>query len=420
VRLPGTGTDSPIEQHDLSEFCTSELHAAKVGAYLAARRIFVTHTLRIRVRPDAYNSTLVLGDIVRVRLRRETEPGVVSHHDYLYEVERINKSLSGAVELDLMHYPIDANGRSIVALYVAGTTINGFEYPTGRGTFTCDVNNPDDEDPLPDVGGDLPDLPLNLPDDIDPDPDSIEWPSDVPDPATPVDSAPSGGINNPADPIDSVDDEDVGGGGTITYPTGVPGDRPLLPGDTLVYTPRCCPAKVNWYQKNCETGEILQLLYTETISEDDNCESRFEMVGELIEGVGGYCVQAFDCCADPSAPDGYGEENPGPTTPEVAGTTGNLYYPGAGQYAIRWQNSSIVYIDNSTAPSGIGFYLTNKDDACDDSSARLWITYVDQNGTTQDSVWAAGCVSANIDLEAELLVQFQFTGGFVTLYPPTN
>lgn len=350
VRLPGTGADAPIEQHDLSEFCTSELHAAKVGAYLAARRIFVTHTLRIRVRPDAYNSTLVLGDIVRVRLRRETESGVVSHHDYLYEVERINKSLSGAVELDLMHYPIDANGRSIVALYVAGTTINGFEYPTGRGTFTCDVNDPDDEDPIPDEGGDLPDLPPNLPDDVDPDPDGTEWPTNIPEPSFPAggsgtdggnDSAPSGGINNPADPIDSVDDEDVGGGGTITYPAGVPDTRPILPSDTLIYTPRCCPAKVIWYQKNCETGEILQPLFTETVSPDDNCESRYEMINEAIDNVGGYCIQAWDRCSDPSAPDGYGEENPGPTTPAVGGTGLQLDPPGI--YRVQLPDWSSIF-----------------------------------------------------------------------------
>lgn len=374
VRLPGTGADAPIEQHDLSEFCTSELHAAKVGAYLAARRIFVTHTLRIRVRPDAYNSTLVLGDIVRVRLRRETEPGVISHHDYLYEVERINKSLSGAVELDLMHYPIDANGRSIVALYVAGTTINGYEYPTGRGTFTCDVNDPDDEDPIPDEGGDLPDLPPDLPDDVDPDPDGTEWPTTVPEPEFPAgtedpdnpdndagrDVAPSGGINNPADPIDSVDDEDVGGGGVIS---GIPTDRPLLPGDEITYTPPCCPAEVLEYAINPDTGIKLQespVAIGRAVAGD--CEVRFEILNEHLFDT----ATAFyftHRCVDPSSPDGYGPELAGGTTPAVGGGAPVYSYPAvanADRYTISaLQGTTYVGVYISKDPP-TGFFIENE------------------------------------------------------------
>jgi hypothetical protein len=350
VRLPGTGADAPIEQHDLSEFCTSELHAAKVGAYLAARRIFITHTLRIRVRPDAFNSTLTLGDVVRVRLRRETDLDAVTYHDYLYEVERINKSLSGAVELDLIHYPIDANGRSIVALYVASTTINGFEYPTGRGDFTCDVNDPEDEDPIPDEGGDLPDLPEDLPDDIDPDPDGTEWPPTVPEPSVPAgnadpddpdaeggrDSSPTGVINNPADPIDSVDDENVGGGGTIG---GIPTGRPLLPGDELTYTPPCCPAEVLMYAIDYDTGERLQeapvAIGTAIVGD---CEVRFEILSEYIFDT----ATAFEFthrCVDPGSPDGYGAELPGGTVPLATG----LQLDVPGEYRITLPDWSVSF-----------------------------------------------------------------------------
>jgi len=354
VQLPGTDENSPIEQHDMSEFCTSELHAAKVGAYLAARRIFVTHTLRIMVRPDAYNTTLALGDIVRVRLRRETESGVVSHHDYLYEVERINKSISGAVELDLMHYPIDANGRSIVALYVAATMAKGFEYPTGRGEFTCDVNpsGGDDggTDELEDEGGNFDDLPIDEPDVIDPDPgfegdwppfddDDIpvaapdDWaigepwpPSDptlpvpTPDPAPPAadptddpsgdpGSSPSGGAGGagggvggatggaaPGSGIDNpADAVDSGYSTAIVSNNPVP-EYPTIPGDTLTAPVTSPDDTAQWYELDDETGE-----------------------GTAIDGATGhdYVVQPDDAgksvyvetrSPDPSQPDGYGPE----------------------------------------------------------------------------------------------------------------
>lgn len=314
VRLPGTDVDAPIEQHDLSEFCTSELHAAKVGAYLAARRIFVTHTLRIRVRPDAFNSTLTLGDVVRVRLRRETDVDAVTYHDYLYEVERINKSLSGAVELDLMHYPIDLNGRSIVALYVAGTTINGFEYPTGRGDFTCDVNDPEDEDPIPDEGGTPGGLPDDFPDDVEPDPDSPEWPANVPDPEFPAgtenpdnpdaqggrDAQPggggTGGINNPEDPIDGS--EPAPGVSGTSGPNGT-----ALPGDTLLATDGCEGQFNEWY-----------LCPTSNASVDSSCVKVSEGVAApyvigLNSDLSGKRVFVCGRCPDPGSPDGYGASN---------------------------------------------------------------------------------------------------------------
>ena len=52
VRYTDEATDGPFEQYDLSEFCTSENHAIKVGMFYIARRKYITHTLRIKVKPD--------------------------------------------------------------------------------------------------------------------------------------------------------------------------------------------------------------------------------------------------------------------------------------------------------------------------------------------------------------------------------
>jgi hypothetical protein len=116
ISYSGEAVDGPFEQYDLSGYCTSETHAVKVGAYRLARRKFITHTLRLKVRPANYNSLLTQGDIVRVRLRRETAVAALDYHDFLYEIERIEKTASGACIFDLTHFPIDAQGRSLVAL----------------------------------------------------------------------------------------------------------------------------------------------------------------------------------------------------------------------------------------------------------------------------------------------------------------
>ena len=141
VRYTGTAEDGPFEQHDLSAFCASENHAVKVGTYILSRRNHITHRLRIAVRPDAYNPTLAAGDRVRVRLERTPSTGAASVHDYLYEVDRIGKSISGEVRLELTHFPIDDTFASVVAKEVNAAVGAGFVLPTGLSGITCDVNS---------------------------------------------------------------------------------------------------------------------------------------------------------------------------------------------------------------------------------------------------------------------------------------
>jgi len=325
-----------------------------------------------------------------------------------------------------MHYPIDANGRSIVALYVAGTTINGFEYPTGRGTFTCDVNDPDDEDPIPDEGGDLPDLPPDLPDDVDPDPDGTEWPPNIPEPSFPAggsgtdggnDSAPSGGINNPADPIDSVDDEDVGGGGTIG---GVPADRPLLPGDTLTYYPACAGGYTEWWL--CPPPYVANNVGVLEENLAQSCELIDVGVGSdyvVSLAAAGQNIVAIGRCPDPGSPDGFGPATGAVATDEVGGESGILFRPEAGYYSISWLGFYIATIGSTSAPNGISIYASDKDGFCGGGdSYRLWYSYINNNGSLVDTVWnsLSGCTpKANVLYFAT--VRFFFNaGGSVTLW----
>jgi hypothetical protein len=141
VRYPGEAEDGPFEQHDLSAFCTREDHAVKVAAYIRAKRQHTTHALRFRLRPVDLNVTLTPGSIVRVKVRRSAS-GINSRlHDYLYEVTRIAESVAGETTLELMHYPIDDQGRSLVALDVASTTGTGILLTSTKSGVSCDVNS---------------------------------------------------------------------------------------------------------------------------------------------------------------------------------------------------------------------------------------------------------------------------------------
>ncbi len=145
VRYAGSAINGPFEQHDLSAFATTENHAFKVGAYILARRRYIDHRLVFVVRPEAsFNATLAPGDIVRVRLRRVASVGTNTLHDYLYEVERVGRSVTGEVEIELTHFPVDEQGRSLVALDVSRAQGNGLMLPTGRAEVACDLNSIDD------------------------------------------------------------------------------------------------------------------------------------------------------------------------------------------------------------------------------------------------------------------------------------
>jgi len=311
ISYAGEATTGPFEQYDLSGYCTSETHAVKVGAYRLARRKFITHTLRLRVRPANYNSLLTQGDIVRVRLRRETAVAALDYHDFLYEIERIEKTASGACVFDLTHFPIDAQGRSLVALEVAAATAPGVAIASGRSDYSCDDNSAtlgidvgidgidfpafDDTPGLDDTTVDF-DAPID-----------DEWAtgghSPVGPDVSPPAGEPSGGQtpigswDNPADPLESTLDQS--GVGYITGGTGT-GGVPKA-GDTLSVadTDFTCAGQVCWSKINKDTG----------VETDISCQD------QLISGAWSlsittdeidYYIVAVGRCKDPSTPDGWG------------------------------------------------------------------------------------------------------------------
>ena len=196
VRYTGTAADGPYEQHDLSGFCSTENHAVKVGAYILSKRKHVTHRLQLGVKPDGYNPTLAAGDLVRVRLDRIASTGADSVHDYLYEVDRIGKSITGEVQLDLTHFPVDANLASVVAQEVNAATGTGLLLPTGLSGITCDVNSSSDTSVPGETftTGSFPDYGSNL--------DGLDEGEDFGD-AEPTEENPDDGMDKQYDPYDS-------------------------------------------------------------------------------------------------------------------------------------------------------------------------------------------------------------------------
>lgn len=144
VKYVNTASEGPYETYDLSEFCTNEDHAVKVGTYILARRMYSTHTIRFSARPQAHNAILTTGSIIRVKLAREATNYVASSHDYLYQVASITETLAGDVSYEAVHFPIDSQGRSLIALDVAAAVGTGVIFPSYRTGASCDINSSTD------------------------------------------------------------------------------------------------------------------------------------------------------------------------------------------------------------------------------------------------------------------------------------
>jgi hypothetical protein len=247
VRYTGQATDGPFEQHDLSVFATSENHAVKVGAYIVARRRYVVHTLRIKVRPAAFNTTLSQGDIVQVIMQRVASSAAAGEHRYLYEVDRISKSRTGEVSLDLTHFPVDSLGRSLVALDVAAATGGGIVFSTTKSGISCDVNSSSDTTAATDDGQDLTGLPGD---------DAF----DVVIPDTDFGSGADGDGSVGGDGYgDGGSGSEEGGGSEAIDGQGseVGGISPggPIPGDTLTYPGcGCTNSSIDWYRDGVLVG----------------------------------------------------------------------------------------------------------------------------------------------------------------------
>jgi hypothetical protein len=289
VRYVGTAVDGPYEQHDLSEFCASENHAVKVGAYILSKRRHVTHRLQLGVKPDAFNASLAPGDLVRVRLDRIASTGASSTHDFLYELDRIGKSVTGDVRLELTHFPVDATNASIVAQEVNAAVGGGILLPTGLTGITCDINSSTDTSVPADT---------SVNDWVLPESNAFDFGiSNLGD-----DAFDGGNVSNPSDSLGSYSSG-------YTY-SGDP-ENPVV-GDTVTAPSVCDGGNYDFYRidPTVPGGKVIAAQATST----------YTMIINDIDK----SVYAEVSCPDPSSPTGYGEPIQLEPTPIISDGCGGI------------------------------------------------------------------------------------------------
>lgn len=149
LTVGGPNTPGPIEQHDLSQFATTENHAAKVGAYRHARRTLSTHTATVKLKPGNQSGQIVEGDVVQIYLQVITSREPAGIFNQWYVVESIGHALSGEETLSLSHLPVNISGQNLIALAVAAATGPGQILNSNRTGSSCDISGADSDTTVP-------------------------------------------------------------------------------------------------------------------------------------------------------------------------------------------------------------------------------------------------------------------------------
>ena len=149
VGYTGYATEGPYETYDLSDFCVAEAHAIKVGRYILAKRRYSTHTISFTLLPGA--ASREPGDIIRVTLNRISSAGAAFAFSRLYQVVAVTKEPTGEMAIDAEHFPVDADGKSLIAAEINTTAIR----PPVNGEDQCPPPTPAEEPDPPPAGTQL-------------------------------------------------------------------------------------------------------------------------------------------------------------------------------------------------------------------------------------------------------------------------
>jgi uncharacterized membrane protein YgcG len=140
VAYGDTPETAPTEEHDLSQFCVTEIHAARAMRFAQAKRRHITHTAAVAIKAGSWNSTLGEGELIQLQLDREDVDGVSSPMVELYWIVSANTGRECTLTLQLEHCPVDSQRRSLVALDVAAVQVANITLLTGDTAPSCDAD----------------------------------------------------------------------------------------------------------------------------------------------------------------------------------------------------------------------------------------------------------------------------------------
>ena len=136
--ITGSDTQESLEAIDLSQYCDSERHAAKVGAYWHARYTLIDHNATAELLPGTQTGELRAGQTAQVLLPLVTNVEPAGVINKFYTIETVGISTDGSELVTMSHLPVDAAGRSRLAMAILAANPPGLILPH-PAIGVCDV-----------------------------------------------------------------------------------------------------------------------------------------------------------------------------------------------------------------------------------------------------------------------------------------
>ena len=104
VRYSGVSIDAPIEQFDMSDFCSSRDHAIIYAKHFLARRRYSVHSISFETSLDTVG--LIPTDIIKIEKQRISSAGDNRTETEYYQITSISHSADGVTGIEASQFPV--------------------------------------------------------------------------------------------------------------------------------------------------------------------------------------------------------------------------------------------------------------------------------------------------------------------------
>jgi hypothetical protein len=113
VAFDATSRDAPVEQFDLTDFCTDPAHAELYGKYELARRQHSTHVVSFQT--ALITTQLKPTDVIKIERQRISSKGDNRTEVDYYQISAITYESDGTSTIGAEHFPVDSNDIAIIS-----------------------------------------------------------------------------------------------------------------------------------------------------------------------------------------------------------------------------------------------------------------------------------------------------------------
>ena len=104
VRYNGVSLDAPVEQFDMSDFCSNRNHAIIYAKHFLARRRYSVHAIEFETTLDT--TGLIPTDIIRVQKQRISSAGDNRTETEYYQITGIDHNTDGTTSIEASQFPV--------------------------------------------------------------------------------------------------------------------------------------------------------------------------------------------------------------------------------------------------------------------------------------------------------------------------